>query len=67
MAMFKKKMIAEKKTGEKYASKSAKAKHEGSESKKEMVMEYGKKVAAKKTAAKKVAKKAVAKKAVKKK
>jgi hypothetical protein len=63
MAMFKKKMIAEKKTGEKYASKSAKAKHEGSESKKEMGMEYGKKTAAKKI----VAKKTVAKKAAKKK
>lgn len=60
--MFKKKMIAERKTGEKYASKSAKAKHEGSESKKEMVMEYGKKAAAKKIAAKKVAPKKAAKK-----
>lgn len=36
-------MIKEKKTGEKYSSKSAKMKHEKSESKKEMMKEYGKK------------------------
>lgn len=46
---------------EKYASKKAMMKHEGSEGKKERMMEYGKK-AAKKTVAKKV----VAKKVVKK-
>lgn len=36
-----KKMITEKKTGEKYASKSAMMKHEKSEGKKERMMEYG--------------------------
>jgi len=36
------KKITEKKTGEKYASKSAKAKHEKNESKAEMKKEYGK-------------------------
>jgi len=34
--------MVEKKTGEKYASKSAKMKHEKSESKKEQMREYGK-------------------------
>ena len=43
-----KKMVSEKKTGEKYASKSAKMKHEKSESKKEMIKEYGMKAAMKK-------------------
>jgi hypothetical protein len=43
-----KKAITEKKTGEKYASKSAKMKHEKSESKKEMIKEYGMKAAMKK-------------------
>jgi hypothetical protein len=43
-------MIKEKKTGEKYASKSAKAKHEKGESKKEMIKEYGMKAAMKKMA-----------------
>ena len=37
------KKIVEKKTGEKYASKSAKAKHEKSESMQERLKEYGKK------------------------
>ena len=36
------KKIVEKKTGEKYSSKSAKAKHEKTESKAEMKKEYGK-------------------------
>ena len=49
----KKKPMMEKKTGEKYASKAAMRKHEKSESKKEMVKEYGKAGAAKKMAAKK--------------
>lgn len=49
----KKKMVTEKKTGEKYASKAAKARHERKESKAEMVKEYGKKTAAKKVAARK--------------
>ena len=48
---MKKKMVMEKKTGEKYASKAAKARHERKESKSEMVKEYGKKAAAKKMAA----------------
>lgn len=51
-----KKMVMEKKTGEKYASKAAKARHERKESKSEMVKEYGKKAAAKKMAARKKAK-----------
>jgi hypothetical protein len=38
---------------EKYASKKAMKKHEGSEGKKEMMMEYGKKFAVKKMAVKK--------------
>lgn len=42
------KKIVEKKTGEKYASKAAKIKHEKSESKKEMIKEYGMKAAMKK-------------------
>lgn len=37
------KKIVEKKTGEKYASKSVKAKHEKSESMQERLKEYGKK------------------------
>lgn len=37
-----KKKVTEKATGEKYASKAAKARHERSESKKEQVKEYGK-------------------------
>lgn len=37
------KKIVEKKTGEKYASKAAKAKHEKSESMQERLREYGKK------------------------
>ena len=49
-----KKMITEKKTGEKYANKSAKMKHEKTESKKERMMEYGSK---KKSAPKKMGKK----------
>jgi hypothetical protein len=36
------KMMVEKKTGEKYASKSAMAKHEKKEGKKEQMREYGK-------------------------
>lgn len=39
---MKNKMMVEKKTGEKYASKSAKMKHEKTESKKEQMREYGK-------------------------
>mgnify|MGYP006293867697 CR=1 FL=1 len=39
----KKKMIVEKKTGEKYASKAAMRKHEKSEGKSERAREYGKK------------------------
>jgi len=39
------KMVTEKKTGEKYASKKAEIKHEKTESKKEMVKEYGMKAA----------------------
>jgi len=46
------KKIVEKKTGEKYASKSVKAKHEKGESKKEMIKEYGMKAAMKKMAKK---------------
>lgn len=46
------KKIVEKKTGEKYASKSVKVKHEKGESKKEMVKEYGMKAAMKKMAKK---------------
>lgn len=42
-----KKKVVEKKTGEKYASKAAMAKHEKSESKAEMKKEYGKKTPAK--------------------
>lgn len=38
-----KKMITEKKTGEKYTSRSAKAKHERTESKQERKLEYGRK------------------------
>ena len=49
----KNKIVAEKKTGEKYASKAARARHERKESKAEMVKEYGKKTAAKKVAARK--------------
>lgn len=49
-----------------YKSRKAAMKHEKSESKKEMMMEYGKKAAMKKMAAKKVAKKAAVKKAKKK-
>lgn len=52
MAMMKKaakktasKKIVEKKTGEKYASKSAKMKHEKGEGLKEMMKEYGPKKA----------------------
>lgn len=48
-----KKMITEKKTGEKYSSKSAKMKHEKGESLKEMIKEYGPKVAMAKMKAKK--------------
>ena len=43
--------------GEKYVSKKAMKKHEGKESKKEMMMEYGKKKVAKKAVAKKMGKK----------
>ena len=43
--------------GEKYKSKKAMKKHEGSEGKKEMMMEYGKKKAVKKAAMKKMGKK----------
>ena len=43
--------------GEKYTSKKAMKKHEGSEGKKEMMMEYGKKAATKKIAMKKMGKK----------
>lgn len=50
--------VMEKKTGEKYASKGAKMKHEKSEGKKEQFMEYG----FMKSTAKKVAKKAAPKK-----
>ena len=39
---LKKKSVKETKTGEMYSSKSAKAKHEKSESKAEMKKEYGK-------------------------
>jgi hypothetical protein len=39
------KMVTEKNTGEKYASKKAEMKHEKKESKKEMVKEYGMKAA----------------------
>jgi len=44
----KSKPMVEKKTGEKYTSKMAKAKHEKKEGKKEMIMEYGMKAAMKK-------------------
>lgn len=50
---MKAKPIVEKKTGEKYASKAAMAKHEKKEGKKEMVKEYGKKVAMAKLAKRK--------------
>lgn len=53
MAAKKKPAFLEKKTGEKYPSKAAKAKHERTESKKEMVREYGAKGAAKKAVARK--------------
>jgi hypothetical protein len=43
--------------GEKYASKSAKMKHEKMEGKKERMMEYGKKKVVAKKVAKKIAKK----------
>lgn len=43
--------------GEKYTSKKAMKKHEGSEGKKEMMMEYGKKATTKKIAMKKMGKK----------
>lgn len=46
-------MKVEKKTGEKYKSKAAMAKHEKGESKKEMIKEYGKKAAMAKIAKKK--------------
>jgi|TARA_R110000868_G_scaffold86593_3_gene242827 hypothetical protein len=47
------KKVVEKKTGEKYASKAVKAKHEKAESKKEMIKEYGFKAAMGKMAKKK--------------
>jgi hypothetical protein len=47
------KSIVEKKTGEKYASKAAMAKHEKKEGKKEMIKEYGFKAAMGKMAKKK--------------
>lgn len=47
------KMIKEKKTGEMYSSKKSMMKHEKGEGKKEMMKEYGKKVAMKKMAMKK--------------
>lgn len=47
------KKVVEKKTGEKYASKAAMAKHEKKEGKKEMIKEYGMKVAMAKMAKKK--------------
>lgn len=47
------KAVVEKKTGEKYASKAAMAKHEKKEGKKEMVKEYGMKAAMAKIAKKK--------------
>jgi hypothetical protein len=47
------KKVVEKKTGEKYASKTSKAKHEKKESKKEMIKEYGFKAAMGKMAKKK--------------
>lgn len=43
--------------GEKYSSKKMMKKHEGSEGKKEMTKEYGKKMAMKKMAMKKMGKK----------
>ena len=43
--------------GEKYTSKKAMKKHEGSEGKKAMIMEYGKKAAMKKMAMRKTGKK----------
>jgi hypothetical protein len=51
MILRKKKKMSMK--NEKYASKKAMKKHEGSEGKKEMTMEYGKKFAMKKMAVKK--------------
>lgn len=48
-----KKMITEKKTGEKYKSKIAMKMHEGKESLKEMIKEYGPKAAMAKMKAKK--------------
>ena len=45
---MKTKKIIEKKTGEKYPSKTAKMTHEKKEGKKEMFMEYGMKAAMKK-------------------
>ena len=51
MILRKKKKMSAK--NEKYASKKAMKKHEGSEGKKEMTMEYGKKFAMKKMAVKK--------------
>ena len=53
-----KKMVVEKKTGEKYASKAAMKKHEGGEGKKMQFMEM---MAAKKGTAKKAVKKAAKK------
>lgn len=55
MAMMKKasmKMTTEKKTGEKYKSKASMMKHEKGEGMKEMIKEYGAKIASKKMAAK---------------
>lgn len=49
----KSKMVAEKKTGEKYTSKTAMKKHEKKESPKEMIKEYGMKAAMAKLAKKK--------------
>lgn len=43
------KKIKEKKTGESYKSAAEKKKHEATESKKEMIKEYGKKVAMRKS------------------
>lgn len=47
------KKVVEKKTGEKYVSKAAMAKHEKKEGKKEMIKEYGFKAAMGKMAKKK--------------
>ena len=49
----KSKPMVEKKTGEKYASKSAMAKHEKKESPKQMIKEYGMKAAMAKLAKRK--------------